>query len=411
MRCRTASMVLIAVGLFNSRTALAQPVSARQRVVLNAVDRDGDDAISLAELEQFLRLAIRQLATRAGLDIAPGSARFDSYIRLQRDATMNHATADGNDTISPAEIAAMESTALAPPFSGTMKDLLPKDAPKPKPQPAWTDRLEDWLDIRNSFLDEQSIAKPAKFTLTRFADDDETVDSGQPRQAWSIDASATLNGFVEWNPRTALYVQPIVGYEAHVNSSKPASDHVVHRVGFETHYVGDAASTFQSHRLRATFDFSTDRTYAAKVYGATVEYTPNAMSLGIGRYLRGGDTFDFRWRPYAGLVWANVSEPGAVDAYKKTPNFTHEFIRLAGELRLGERGLITPEHTIWHGARVDDAGVEHQWQTLTSVDHRLILSMADGKERASIDFSWTIGRDSPGFEKAKKVELALAFKF
>src|SRR6266849_2946726 len=104
MKCTTILIALVAAGGVLNRTVSAQSITPRQRVVLNVIDQNADDVISPEELEQFIRIAIRQRAVQAGLDIAAGSAAFDAYIRRQRDATLNHASADGNDTISPDEI-------------------------------------------------------------------------------------------------------------------------------------------------------------------------------------------------------------------------------------------------------------------------------------------------------------------
>ena len=78
---------------------------------------------------------------------------------------------------------------------------------------------------------------------------------------------------------------------------------------------------------------------------------------------------------------------------------------------MGPRGLITPETTIWHGDRTDGFGVVTHWQALSSLDNRWILSESEGKERASLDLSFKVGRESPDFKMHKEFALALAFKF
>jgi len=406
------AVTLLTAALITSLPAAAdgQTITPRQRVVLQLVDQNGDDLISSDELQDFLHKALSQRALQAGLAVGPNRTTFERYVRSVRDSALNGSSADGNDTISPTEIAALERVPLPPPFGGTMKDLLPP-APKQSGTSSWTDQLSDWLDIRQSFLDDQQIGKPAKISLTNHAPDDETVDEGKPRRVWAIDASAVLDGFVEWNPRGSWYVRPIVGYEMHVSSNTPSKDQVVHRIGVQTDVTRAPSKTFESHSFRATFDYSTDRSYDAAVFGATVEYTPNATSLGIGRYLGHGRTVDFRWRPYVGFVSGHVQAAGGVSAYADLTNFFHEFVRLSGEVKIGSRGLITPEITIWHGQRTDETGAVTHWQQLSSLDARLVLSESGGKERASVGVSFKFGRESPDFKKEKEVVLALAFKF
>lgn len=403
-------LVIGALVVAQAVAASAQTVTARQAVVLAAMDSSGDGTIDEDELRAFLRVAVPVRAAEAGLTIGAGTPAFDSYLQALVSSAQNHSSADGNDDISPAEIAALETTPLPAPLGGSIKDLLPQ-APSAASAPSWTDHLGDWLDIRNSFLDEQSIGKPAKLTRTHVGADDETVTADAPRDTWTVDASLIVNGFLEWKWTDDLYVRPIVGYEVHVDSSKPESDRVVHRAGADVNFVRGASDVVQSHRLLASFDYATDRGYDAKVFGATLEYTLNATRLGIGRYLGGGREVDFRWRPYAGIVWADVVNAGSVKAFTDLPGYTHAFVKVAGELRVGKRGLVTPELVVWHGTRTDAAGAAHHWQSAAAVNPRWILSMANGAERASIGLAWTIGRDSPGFDKARQLQLALAFKF
>jgi hypothetical protein len=407
---RAVALLTAALITWLPAAADGQTITPRQRVVLQLIDLNGDDLISSDELLDFLQKALSQRAVQAGLAVGPNRTTFDRYVRSVRDSALNGSSADGDDTISPAELAALERVTLPPPFGGTMKDLLPA-VPKQPEKPSWTGKLSDWLDIRQSFLDDQQIGKPAKISLTNHAPDDETVDEGKARRVWAIDASAVLDGFVEWNPHASWYVRPIVGYEMHLSSDAPAKDQVVHRVGLQTDVTRDASKTFESHSFRATFDYSTDRSYKATVFGATAEYSPNATRLGIGRYLGHGKSVDFRWRPYVGFVSGHVRSAGGVSAYADLTDFFHEFVRLTGEVKIGSRGLITPEITIWHGKRTDEAGAVTHWQQLSSLDARLVLSESEGKERASVGVSFKLGRESPDFKKEKEFVLALAFKF
>jgi hypothetical protein len=380
----------------------------RERIVLGLIDTNGDGKISLEELETFLSAALLARASHIGLTIGADPAQFQRLVHLGSIKMLGGSSADGNQTIEGREIDLLEQQSLPPPFSGTVADLLPALASKPSGV-AWTDTLAKWLRIRQSFLDDQSIGKPAAISLTNHSRDDETVEAGKPRREWKVDASAVLDGFYEWHHGDQWYVRPVVGYEAHITSDDPTSDQITHRVGVQIDDVAPSGTGAQT--LRATFDYGTDRTYASAVFGSTAEYTFDAYALGIGRYIAHGAAIDFRWKPSFGITTGHVKSAGTVDAYKMLTNFAHEFVKLTGEVRLGPRGLLTPETTIWHGERTDANGVVSHWQVVGSLDNRWVLSESKGKERASFDLSLTLGRDSPTFKMAKSFEAAFAFKF
>src|SRR5207249_3163954 len=121
-----------------------------------------------------------------------------------------------------------------------------------------------------------------------------------------------------------------------------------------------------------TFDYKTDRSYDARVFGTTIQYMPTYRAIGIGQYLGRGAPIDFRWRPYVGLVWEKVKAPGSVDAYAKLTSFTHEFIRTTGEIKLWDYWKITPEVTVWHGSRTKADGSISHWQALSTAEFRWI---------------------------------------
>ena len=204
----------------------------------------------------------------------------------------------------------------------------------------------------------------------------------------------------------------MAAYEVDVQSNAPDKDQIVTRVGLSSVLVRKSSTApFSSHVIDWTFDYSTNRSYKATVLGTTLQYTPNYRQIGIGHTLGHGATVDFRWRPYVGLVWSDVKHADDVVAYQKLTRFTHEFVRLTGEIRLTGRGKITPELKLWHGDRTAADGTSTHWQTQESVQGSVALSQAKGVDRASLTLTWTHGRDSPDFLLEKSVVVALAIKF
>jgi hypothetical protein len=399
-----------AMTLYSCLAAASMPPSVPPEIDLN-----GDGIIVKAELKLFLERTLQARLAAVGFSAKPTSPEFIAYVREQTNSVFNNANVNDpldQDEILPNEVAAMNSTSLNDPLSGTIADLLPATPPTPPAKKSWTEHLESWVDIRQSFLDEQAVGKPAKASFTTQAKSDETVDEGDPRRVGSVQAAIVVAPAWEWTPASRFSMSPVVAYEAKIVSNKPADDLVVHRVGFQGVLRRELmTSPFSSHIFDVTFDYRTDRGYDAKVYGATVQYSPTWRKIGIGQYVRRGAAIDFRWRPYVGVVWGDVKEPGVVEAYAEMDDFTYPFLRLGGELKLSERLLVTPEATFWRGERTDSGGDTSRGDRIGSLSIRLILSKSDDGERASVELGLKQGRDLPNFEFEKSLEIALAFKF
>jgi hypothetical protein len=403
-------------------------LTERQRTVLALIDTNGDRRIDCQELAAFLQRTITERLRSIGVeprrtsDLMPCGPRrgpgarapesdFAAYLRAQVQAALNNATATANDFVLPGEIAALETTPLLSPLAGTIHDLLP-DPTGPPLRHRRADHLSDWLHIRQSFLDEQGIARPATIALTDHAASDQTVEPGGPRRLWFLQSAVVLTVPLEWDLGSRAHVRPVAAYEVNVASNAPRNDLVVHRIGVSSVIDrADSTAPFSSHIIDATFDYRTDRGYDAQVFGVTLQYTPNSRAAGIGQYLGRGATIDFRWRPYIGLVWAAVRNAGPIEAYQGTSSFRNGFARVTGELKLGDFWKLTPEGELWHAPATNSAGTVAAWRTLLTLDSRWILSRSNGAERTSLDLTGRAGRDSPDFLWQKDIALALALKF
>lgn len=277
-----------------SRADQQPELSTRARVVLHTLDKSGDGNISCEELASFLRPAIVTALREMGIEPRSGSpvpacgdrptqhrqetveariARteaegkrrspskdYDEYFRELIQGTLNAAQSapETEDSIGPAEIEnELLGKTLPVPLSGTLSDVLPKleqAASAPKDQ-AWTDVLESWLNIRQTFLDEQGISKPAKISLATHAADDETVEPGKNRRVYVFRTAVVLTPPVVFVRTSNLEIAPVLAFEANVTSDAPVKDQIVHRAGLSSLLVrNDSAAPFSSHVIDLTFD-------------------------------------------------------------------------------------------------------------------------------------------------------------
>ncbi len=272
--------------------------------------------------------------------------------------------------------------------------------------------LSKRIELRQSFLDEKSIGKPAKLSFSSHGANDETVAAGDASRVYAIKAAVIVESPKEWAAAEWLRVAPTAAFEVNVASNAPTRDRVVGRLGASTLLVRNrAAAPFSVQMIDATVDLSTDRGGDARVVGTTLQYTLNYRRIGIGRYLGGGSPVDFRWRPYVGLIWNHVYDAGNVTAYKNQTTLTHTYGRLTGEVKVTNRLKITPDFTVWHGDRASAGGAVTHWQRRATVDTRLVLLQSEGADNASLVLTWTDGRDSPGFEREQSTVVAFAVKF
>jgi hypothetical protein len=439
---RICALVCGALAMAASAQAAASQdrLAPRDQLILQTLDANGDGMISCEELAAFLdpivvkTLRAQGIEPRVTSSVSPCGARqvpgpapdateprapdknYAEFLRGLIRSALNTATSvsDSDDAVAPGEIAELTQASLPAPLAGTFSDLLPRTPGANGPAAeAWTDTLEKWVNIRQSFLDEQGIGKPAKISLTDHGQHDETLDAGDPSRVYQVKAAVVMAPQFEWAVWRNVYIRPVAAYEVDISSDAPEKDQIVHRVGISSVIVrNDSAAAFSSHLVDLTFDYSTNRGYKASVYGATLQYTPNYRRIGIGQYLAHGALVDFRWRPYIGVVWSHVSDADDVVAYQKEKNFAHEFVRVTGELKVTDRIKVTPEAKLWRADRTTADGQLNQWQTLRSLESRVVLSQSSkGVDRASLALTFTDGRDEPAFLNEQTTVVSLAVKF
>jgi hypothetical protein len=435
---RLIVLALVVVARPGAIHAAVQDLGKREQLILNALDTNSDGTISCQELATFLNPVVIKMLRDQGVEPnrtshvpacgprngpAPAPAdearrspekNYEEFFRGLIQGALNAATSLGPsyDAIAPAEILELERAHLPEPLVGRFSDLLPALNEASAGGESWTDTLAKWIQIRQSFLDDASIGKPAKLSWTNHGAGDETIAPGDVTRVFTINAAVILNPPVEWTLSTNVHVRPVAAYEVDLESNASATDQIVTRIGLSSVIVrDDSTAAFSSHVIDWTFDYYTNRDYSARVFGTTFQYTPNYRQIGIGQYLGHGAVVDFRWRPYVGVVWNHVTSADDVAAYKKETSFTHGFARFTGEIRLTGRGKITPEFRLWHGDRVAADGTLTHWQTQQSIEGRLALVQSAGVDRASLTLTWTHGRDSPDFLLEKSTVLALGIKF
>lgn len=423
-----------------STTAFAQALGPREQLILRALDANGDLLISCPELAAFLNPVITTQLREMGIEprsakvVSPCGSRqdpgpapddddgrspeenYEEYFRGLLQGALNAASSvSGTDeAVAPVEIVELEKKALPTPLSATLADVLPdsQETPTRTDGKAWTDVLEEWVNIRQSFLDEKGIAKPAKITFTDHADDDETLDATHAHRIYALQTAIVLTPPFVFELSDYIEFAPVFALEMNIASNKPALDLIVHRFGVTSMIVRkDSTAPFSSHLIDVTFDYSTNRGYKASVVGATAQYTPQYRAIGIGQYLGRGATVDFRWRPYVGIVWNDVRDADVVKAYQEQSSFTHWYTKFAGELKITDHLKITPEWTIWRGDREASEGILERWQNHRTIEGRLVLSQSKGVDRASLTLTFNWGRSSPAFENEHSRVVSLAVKF
>ena len=317
------------------------------------------------------------------------------------------------------------------PFGAQLSALLPEAPPPPPPEKSLLDRTAEWIRIRRSFLDSQGVARPATFSLSHFGTDDATRPPG------SDDTVFRVQGALLFRPeRTAkqsdslfpgynLDFQPLVSLEADASSdAKPGEGSIVTRLGATlvlfrssdtedtramandrsgTCALGDFIEAPSGHNLDATANYATDADFESSLYGATLQWSPNNFGVGIGRSCILSEHFALRWRPYVGLDWAYVSDPGDNPKLATFKNYTNVFARTAVELRIAERFWITPELKYTQETQNDGDG---HW--LFSLGARLSL---DEKDRLSLEASYRRGEDGPDFIERDSFQIGLGLKF
>jgi hypothetical protein len=416
MRMHHFGVAVIGCLLFGDR-AVASSIeqdsepTVLQRQVFVQLDANGDNVVDRAELTMFVSAHVASLLRSAGANVDETTTLYEEFIAAQIDSLLNASSADGNDTVSLSEMTRLSAAPLIEPLAGTFSQLMPKAPPAGPSAKPWTDRLAKMVQIRQSFLDEQSIGKPAKVSLTTQSVDDESVKDGDPRRVFTIQSAISFRRAKEWK-WGRWYSRPVAGYEVNVVSNSPEKDQITHRVGLNGAYVRKkAGSPFSSSVFAVTLDYKTDRGYDAEVWGGTFQYTFFYRQIGVGQFFPRRKPIAIRWQPYFGVVYGDVKHAGVVKAYQEMSDFTHWFAKIAAEAKIGPRWLITPELVRWKGKHIDADGKEQTWQNHYSLTSRWVLAESKGAERASIQLSGTVGRNSPSFEFEKAFEIALGVKF
>jgi len=400
-RCALLLVVLTAAV---PRSVAAQGLTPNETAAFERIDANKDNLLTREEISAFFAELLEDDAIAAGMT---EPADFPGYVAELTDRALNLAL---GDTVPPNRFRLLLQLDLTP-IPKTLRDMIVAPTANPQPTRSRLDTLADWIDIRQSFLDQQSIGKPAKISVANRGGDDETVKPGDPRHIWSIQTAVIFNKIAD-KRAGRLSVTPTAAYEVNVTSNTPAKDVIAHRLGvFAILRRKIPTGPFPTHLIQATVDFKTDRDYDARVWGATVQYTPFYRQIGIGRYVRHGATVDLRWQPDFGWVHANVDRPGVVTAYQQMSHFDNLYARVTGEIRLGSKWRITPQTTFWHASQTLRSGASaSNTANARSLASRWILSQSK-KQETSFEIGFVGGRDAPDFRQQQVFTSAFGFKF
>jgi hypothetical protein len=383
------------VGLVAS-AATAQPDAADQ--TLARMDRNRDGAIDRAELRAFLRVELGRRAAELGLS---GGVPFEAVVDKLTDQALNAANAgspQSDDLVQRAEIPGLLTYSVDV-FNVTVAELL--EIKSPNPHEAWTDRFGHWFNVRQSALQEQSIAKPATLSYVSRDQNDQSAPT-DPVSQWAVHGALILNSPKDFGFAHGRWT-PLAAYDVQIDSDASAKDLITTRGGLLGSITTDSLKALSSHYVWATFDYTTDRHHAAAMYGGTVQYSPTSFPAAIGRYR--GTRVRFRWRPYALLTFAHVSNPGELDALKDVPNYVNGELRATPEVVLA-RLIFAPTFHVWHQFKQ-----EHQTFGYVQWAGRVVLSESDGQERASLAVEYDRGHQSPTFEQTGVLTVGIGVKF
>jgi hypothetical protein len=372
-----------------------------------------EDRIDARELQAFLA---REIVRRTLLSPAVVTRE---WVNEQVVNLMNQADTNRDGGIDERELADLEAakirllpnlrtaTATERESAPTVdfKTLLPKAAP-PAPQGEHiADRLAKWLQIRQSFLDEKLVEKPATVSFSTFGRSDETVEAGARRNQWSL-AAAVIVRPTAWVATTTRWeVYPVLAYEAALSSGlKKDVDSITHRVGAAGSWLNGTATV--AHAFSATFDYNTDHEYASTVLGGTAQYTPGVPAIGVGRFTDLAPNISFTWRPYLGLTFGDVRSTGERTDLKDKVNFTDLYGTIGSKLVFSTHAAVITEVSVSRQLR--EAEETHG---LLESSFNLYITPENSKTPVSLQLSGALGRKSPAFKKQQVAKVALAFKF
>jgi hypothetical protein len=401
----TLTAVAILVAAPARDTAAQEPT--RAEVILKTVGDTGDGVLDQQELAAFLLTALPQ---RLAAMLGPG--RLTVSPEWARDAAqflMNQADATGSGRIEPAEFGDLEKARLFTAAGVAFGALLPPPAARASTRPL-LDRVQRWLSIRRSFLDERDVARPATLSWRSLDDSDETLNAGFARRQWEINAAVSLVPAIApliWR-RGPLEVAPVVGYEAHVTSGHKANaDVITHRIGAQGSVLGSTHDLVTSHLFVATYDLITDSHYATEVRGWTLQYSPVAPRIAIGQLHPADGPFQFYWRPYVGLETSSVKDAAGGPELLQQADASDLHVKVSSQLRAFERVFVTPELTqFWPLNGDQDA------HGLAELAIEIVVSEANnGDVRTSLELALVNGRRAPSYLREQSIAITLGFKF
>jgi hypothetical protein len=285
------------------------------------------------------------------------------------------------------------------------KTMLPK-ATALVPRPVLlADRLATWLQIRQSFLDEKLVEKPATLSYLTADSSDETLEAGARRNQWSVAAAVIVRPSAWVKTTTSWELYPVLGYEATLSSGlKKDTDSITHRVGLAGSWLNSAATV--AHAFTATFDYNTDHEYGSTVLGGTLQYTPGVPAAGVGRFTNLAPNVSFTWRPYLGFTFGDVRDKGERTDLNDKVDFSDLYGKLGSKLLFATHAAVITDLSLFRQLRGDK-----KTQGLLESSFNLYITPESSKTPVSLQVSGTRGRKSPAFKKQQTVKVALAFKF
>jgi hypothetical protein len=372
-----------------------------------------ENRISPDELQTFLA---REVVRRTLLSPAVVTKE---WVAAQVTNLMNQSDTDRDGGVDAAELPELEGAKLrllpnlqaaaqaerdsAPTVD--FKTLLPKAAAVPPAPTPVGERLATWLQIRQAFLDEKLVEKPATLSFSTADLSDETVDAGARRNQWSIAAAVILkpSKWVKTTTRWELY--PILAYEAALSSGlKKDTDSITHRVGVAGSWLNRTATV--AHGFSATVDYNTDRSYASTVVGGTLQYTPAVPSASIGRFVDLAPKVAFTWRPYLGFTFGDVRNEADRTDLRDRVDFSDLYGKVGSKLVFATRAAVITEMSMFRQLR----GARKTYGLLES-SFKLYIPPENSKTPVSLQLSGAIGHKSPVFKKQQSAKVAIAFKF
>jgi hypothetical protein len=353
------------------------------------LDTNADTVLDQSELTTALTPSLREVANLQHLG-DPGGLVLRVVTRALNSIR--------RDDVRVEDMDAFLAYRLDPPFPLSLRALLlQQDAPATPggAGPRWP----RWVELRQSAIDESAIGKPATFSYASRDSGDESRPT-DPVSQWQVNAAVIFNSQRDvaagrWR------LTPLAAYEVQINSDKVTDDRIIHRVGV-LGSLTPQSNWIDSHYLFATFDYTTDRRYDARIFGTTVEYSPTVSRWAIGASTP-GTNLRFRWRPYAGLVYGHVADAGALT--ELDDDYTNLTLRVTPELRLFGRLTLAP--LLEWAQQLEGEKQAHGYYEWAA---RVVVLDSDRGE-ASLELSYNTGRQSPAFHQTGVFTAALAIKF